>query len=516
MPVKRVGYILVLLTFILVACGRSSSAVPTPDLSLDNIPDINWAEEFEAEIEWTECPFDSYGRSPKCGYLSVPVDYTDLKGDKLKIAFAVYETSNTDPAEDPLVMTVGIPLTSQSGFLPYLFQDLYKDRDMVIFDPRGMGLSEPQLICTEIDNEFWDALSTGGLSPEALGDLHTRCRERLELSQVDLNAYTIANSANDVKALRLALEYPKWNLIAVEPYGAAMAYEQLRIDPEGVRSLLLDSVVPGFTDEVPDYASANSILGEFFSLCEADEKCNATFPNIESMFYKVVDKLDSQPINITANDSTAGRRLDVQVDGVFFTELVLNLISGGNIEMMGHAPRMIYQVNDGVYDTLITITGQNYSGTDFSFDGLYALASCRQSPLPDENDVAVALSSLPGGVAGYFKEQDQINRELCAAWGPTPDKPIQTGATSSTTPILLINGSWNWMWAPQGRVDEFQKQMPDLQVASIPMASRFNLFTRGLADCTNQMLIDFITDPNKSVDTSCLPEAPDIIWITMR
>jgi pimeloyl-ACP methyl ester carboxylesterase len=515
---KRFTLVFCLLGLLLAAC-QQQKAVPTPDLSSGNGQPVyvdTWSDDFKGEIEWVDCTFDAYQAEPQCGYLTVPEDYSQPNnGETLRLALAVYKTRNTDPKPDPLILVISYPLTNQSGFLPYIFEEVYKEHDLVIMDMRGTGMSEPALPCPTLNNAFWDALPMGGLTPDAWGKQHEQCRQTLESQQVNLDLYSINNIANDLKALRLALGYAKWNLITVEPTGAYLAYEQLRIDPEGVRSLVFDSVAPNYSDQPADFSAAPKVLSEMFTLCAQDEKCNGMFPDLEKVFYEVVDQLNNQSIKVVAYDTTGGRRTEVQVDGNYLVDMILNGMMNADLEIIGHYPRMIYQIHEGNTEVLARFAGNQLSGSDYSYEALNSLLFCRQMPYPDENMVNVATSSLPSGLASYFNNVTKANRAICDAWSPVatvvPPEP-----SASFAPVLLLNGGWNWAWGAEGDVERFKKSAPEAQVVTIPMAGRNNFFTRSVMTCTQQMFNAFITDPEKQVDSSCVPTEREITWITMR
>jgi pimeloyl-ACP methyl ester carboxylesterase len=515
---KRLLPFVIVLVLLLVGCQKQT-AVPTPDILSGGNPSAyqdTWSETFKGEIEWGECTFDAYDADPQCGYLTVPQDYAEPNNGKtLRLGFAVYKTKGTEPKADPLIMVAGFPLTTQSGFMPYVFKDLYETRDMVILDLRGTGLSEPSLACPEMNQAVWDAYPMGGLSPEEWGQQHEKCRQALETQTVDLNSYNLANFANDIKALRLALGYAEWNLFALEPFGAYVVFEQLRADSDGVHSIILDSVLPNYSDQPGDLSAASKALTEMFTLCAQDEKCNDMFPNLESVFYEVVDHLNDAPIKVTAKDTSAGRRTELTADGNFLVELVLSGLLSNDTERIGEYPRMIYQLKDGVYEVFTTLAGSQLSGSDYSYDGLYSLTFCRQWPYPGENAYNQALSSLPSGLSIYFEEQSKTGRANCEAWSPLAVAASPAPSTNFA-PILLINGGWNWRQAAAGDVERFAKSSPDAKIVTIPAAGQFNAFFSRSTTCAQQIITNFVEKPDAQVDTSCMPTDPNITWITLH
>jgi pimeloyl-ACP methyl ester carboxylesterase len=162
-----------------------------------------------------------------------------------------------------------------------LVADLQK-REFVYFDQRGAGYSEPVLRCHA---ERWDA-----------------CRERLAAAGVDLAAYNTSENADDVNDLRLVLGYDQINLQGGS-YGTRLALEVMRRHPAIVRAAVLDGVVPPqtywSTEMVRRYADALQVL---FDHCQADLRCNAAYPDLESVFYRQVARLNARSLEVPVGD----------------------------------------------------------------------------------------------------------------------------------------------------------------------------------------------------------------------
>ena len=117
------------------------------------------------------------------------------------------------------------------------------------------------------------------------------CRDDLVDEGVDPSRYNSVASAADVADLRMALGYDRWNLLGVS-YGTRLAQTVLRTHPEGVRSVILDSVYPTASDslaELPDQMQA--AFDHFFAACRADPACDGRYPNLEARFAALVDRL---------------------------------------------------------------------------------------------------------------------------------------------------------------------------------------------------------------------------------
>ena len=91
-------------------------------------------------------------------------------------------------------------------------------------------------------------------------------------------------------------------------YGTLLGLHLMRNHPEGLRSVILDSVVPpdvNFLSEIA--ASEDRVFGEVFAACAADPACAAAYPNLEARFYALVAQYDQLPVDITLTDPETGQ-----------------------------------------------------------------------------------------------------------------------------------------------------------------------------------------------------------------
>ncbi|MCA9906365.1 MAG: alpha/beta fold hydrolase, partial [Anaerolineae bacterium] len=131
------------------------------------------AQQAETRLfEEADCPFHIAGipgRAVTCGYLIVPEDRTNPDSPNIRLAVAIFHHPDGDPEPDPLVYLMGGPGVSVVSTLPWTFSTQFEpflaaNRDIIIFDQRGSGLSEPALNCPVYDELFLRALGTDAVS----------------------------------------------------------------------------------------------------------------------------------------------------------------------------------------------------------------------------------------------------------------------------------------------------------------------------------------------------------------
>src|SRR5437763_14461195 len=147
------------------------------------------------------------GRDVRCGFVVVPEDRSAPHGRTIRLAVAIFKSPRSHPAPDPFVFLQGGPggrvisdfgsaITKQNRTTDYP-----ADRDLILLDQRGTGLSRPSLACKETTALDYRTLDQH-LSPQRQADLQLQaaqqCRARPVAAGIHLNAYTTLAAAADV------------------------------------------------------------------------------------------------------------------------------------------------------------------------------------------------------------------------------------------------------------------------------------------------------------------------------
>lgn len=296
--VKKSLLSVVAVVLLSTACSRPM-ATPTPvptstPTEAPPTPAVTPAPQLLVIFEPAACPFQLppgqiEGTTVECGYLVVPENRADPDAGTIRLAVGIFHPPGGATEPDPIIYLAGGPGGSALELLYLSFESAYQPilaagRDLILFDQRGVGLSEPALDCPdahELALELLDhELDGEELSQEEMGvlfgDAYAACAEDLR-AVADLAAYNTAASAADVNDLRLALGYDQVNLWG-QSYGTRLALGVLRHDPQGVRSVVLDSVYPPDVDmylESPP--NLDRALGALFEACAADAACGAAY-----------------------------------------------------------------------------------------------------------------------------------------------------------------------------------------------------------------------------------------------
>ena len=268
---------------------KSSTTTPTTDPGADN---------FE---------FQDFGSEEvQVGHLEVPLDYADPSVGTIDLYVARHLA---DPAQriGSLLVNPGGPGFGGSDFAIYAdqiySQELLDRFDIVGWDPRGTGLSEPAIDCVDnYDLYFADTDITPDDDAErqrlidVAQEFTDNCVDKNEvLPYVGTN-----NSARDMNAIREALGEATISYFGFS-YGSELGATWATLFPDTVRAAVLD----GAADPDADFIESglqqaegfeNSIT-TFLAQCSASADC--AFYNdgdAEAAFDKLMLEIDENPI----------------------------------------------------------------------------------------------------------------------------------------------------------------------------------------------------------------------------
>lgn len=236
------------------------------------------------------------------GWVSVPENRARPDGRKLRLGVAILRARAKASKPDPIVYLAGGPGVSALFSIKYFASHyLRKDRDIILFDARGVGHSEPKL-CPDLGEQFM-ALLASGQSPEdesrAKLAHYARCLDTLRQDGTDLGAYSSLAIARDVADIRVALGYQQWNLYGIS-YGTRYAQTIMRDAPHGVRSVILDSVVPmGKFHVTATTRNYQRGLQAYFSACARHSACATANPDLHARFLQIGRDLAANPLTVT-------------------------------------------------------------------------------------------------------------------------------------------------------------------------------------------------------------------------
>ena len=458
--------------------------------------------------ESADCPFDvPQGMPIECGFVSVPADHAQPDGPEIRLAVAIIKDLSENHQPDPVMLLSGGPgektVANALGAIQ-LLGHIHPNRDLILFDQRGAGLSEPALECPEWVEAAYDALDEddGLLASQQVFEKLMVCRDKLVAAGDDLSLFNTTQNAADVEAIRQALDYAQVNLVGGS-YGSLLAQEVLRAYPEHLRSVVMNSIWPLETSLyiAAPQVTADAVL-RLLAACEAEDACRAAYPDLTQVFFDVVADLNANPVNITVTHALTGEEYPVLLTGDrVYSNLVGFLYQTNLLPLL---PQAIYAVADGSYEMMAQLQGINLAMYEATSRGMTFSVVCAEDLIgQSEQDLLDSYATLPEALSGREDIELLLPYSIfgtCEAW------PVEAAAAgfkqpvSSELPILMVTGEFDPV-TPHRFARQIAAHLPNSQAYEFPGVGHNILVAN---DCARQMIGQFIIDPAAELETSCL------------
>jgi pimeloyl-ACP methyl ester carboxylesterase len=447
----------------------------------------SYAQRVEPRFEKAECAVKvAPGEKIDCGLLLVPENREKARSRTIRLPVMIFRSTASAPAADPVVFLPGGPgLSSIDGRTTGKGNPFLAERDQILLEGRGNKFSRPSLDCPAI-NDLRAANATLAVQTAAAA----RCRVALAASGIDLDGYTSAEAADDLDDLRRTLGIRQWNLIGFS-YGTRLAQTVLQRHPEGVRSVVLDSVLP--TDVNYDETAASSLrraIDALLNACATDPTCDGRYPNLRNRFASLVADGDRNGIPIPGR-VLRGRNI-VEAVGA-------GLQQPGVISTL---PGIISDAAGGRLAGLLPLTRQTASSFNW---GLRLSVWCGEE-MPFENAARMASQVSPTlGLGGT--DNRTATPEMCAAWRVSSTDGAANDPVKSDVPVLILAGEFDPVTPPAwGR--RLLRTMANARFVQVPGQSHGAMFNR----CGGQMTIAFLRDPRAPLDGDCVAKTAGITF----
>jgi pimeloyl-ACP methyl ester carboxylesterase len=431
-----------------------------------------------------------------CGVLLVPENRGKPGSRTIRLPVVIFRSRSAHPAPDPLLFLAGGPGATavarrRSGKgLPFL-----DERDFIVLEQRGTRHAEPALECPGI-NALTAEIAAGRLHGDAARaafvDAAAVCRKALVASGADLDGYTSAASADDVEDLRRALGYEKWNLFGIS-YGTRLALTVLRRHPAGVRSAVLDSVLPPEAS-FDEGASQNLLraLGVVFDGCAVDRECSIAIPDLRERFARLVAAADRKPLALALPQAPKGGP-PVVVRGAQVVDAIYAALH--DPAAIPHIPRIVSAAAAGRTDELAPLVEGNQGPSRLSWGMRLSVWCAEEMPFERPERIAAQLSPALG-LGGI--DETTTSPEVCRAWGVAPAPAIENEPVKSDVPTLVFAGELDPDTPPDwGR--RLLVSMPNARYVELRGLSH----GAGSSPCGTQISRAFLADPLAPLDAGC-------------
>jgi pimeloyl-ACP methyl ester carboxylesterase len=233
-----------------------------------------------------------------CAPFSVPEDRDRPNGRRIDLRVALVRSDREVAERDLVVLLAGGPGQAATEVYPRAasgFAPLLRHRNLLLIDQRGTGGSHP-LACKESPTDF-DTATVSEVDLDKVRELTRKCLDEVT-RDADPAQYTTTAAVRDLEAVRQALGAPRLDLVGVS-YGTRVAQQYLRAYPDGVRSLVLDSVAPNELVLGSEFAeNLDAALKLQFAACTRTPACASAFDDPYASLYRLRDALEAKPVEI--------------------------------------------------------------------------------------------------------------------------------------------------------------------------------------------------------------------------
>ena len=379
-------------------------------------------------LKLSDCRLPELDEPARCGVLEVPENPDRPQGRRIALQIGLLPATGGRALPDPIVVLMGGPgedAISAAGYFARQFASLRTDRDLLLIDQRGTGLSSA-LRCDLFD----EADATRSLRDFIPADRVERCA-REHAARADLTQYGTARVVEDFERIRRALGYQQFNLYAGS-YGTRTAQVYVREHPGSVRTVYMGSIVPiDVVMPLPMPRAAQIAMDATFEACAAQPDCHAAFPRLREEFRDVIARLDRDPPRVSVTGRTEPAVLDRGRVGEWLRARLYRPASATEL------PWLIHQAHQGNFDSIARgiIADAPQIDTAYSFGVLLSITCNEDVVFVRESDVA--RESEGTFLRDYRLRQQQA---ACNKWPGAPVAAEFKRAVRSPVPALFVSG----------------------------------------------------------------------------
>jgi len=390
-------------------------------------------------IAWKPCPADV---TIQCGTVLVPVDY--LHPLRMSISLAVTQVRSLD-ASDPggaLVFNPGGPGESGNQILPVLVDRfpaaIHQRFDLVTFDPRGTGASDP-LRCGTAPSALIsvDPVPASAHQPlpgtPAFTAMARACRRRAASLAPFIDT---TNTARDLDRIRQSLGLTRISYYGMS-YGTALGSVYADLFPRHVATMVLDGAVDinaSLTQQaVQEAPAAEQSLDHLLATCVPASACPLG-ADPRSFFRSLVASMRRHPLPAPGHGDTEPVTVgDLDTAGLFAVSVV------GSDHAYESALVAAASGDGGPLRSLALQFATDIDGSPL-VDALWAI-TCNDAPAHPgpvaAGDLARSIDARYPLIGAYSVTYTMGG---CVAW-PSAQRPVTDVHPTGAPPVMVIGNT---------------------------------------------------------------------------
>ena len=425
-----------------------------------------------------------------CAPFSVSENRADASSRKIDLRLALIKSDAATANADIVVFLAGGPGQAAVDTWPQIagsLEPLRKPHHILLLDQRGTGESNA-LTCKHSDDET-DAGEEFDAT-KASQRIHA-CLDEVS-KKADARFYTTTIAADDLEAVRAALGNPAFDLVGVS-YGTRMAQQYAMRHPEGVRSIVLDSVAPNEIALGQDFAAnLERALKAQFEACTKTPACQKAFGDSYANLFALRDQLRTNPRDFDYHNPTTFKTDKKRLNQYALTGLV---------RMFAYTPEtaalLPLSISQGLHGEFTPLLGQTeiLKGdlSDLTDNGMQMSVICSEDAdliAPRPQDDKTLLGNL----------LVQSLQAMCSVW-PHGTRPADFHAPFKTDkPVLVLEGELDPV-TPPAYGEQVMKNLSNAKLI-VAKGQGHNVIGRG---CIPKLVEDFVDDLKpKDLDVACV------------
>ena len=386
----------------------------------------------------------------------------------------------------------------------FLVPTLKQGQDLIVLAQRGTLDATPSLLCPEIDafeakavSLVYDAPSTGVLHVAAT----KACHDRFVSEGIDLSAYNTSENIEDFEDLRKVLKVDKWSIFGTS-YGTYLALVLMRIHPENLVSVAIDSITPPSVASLGwTWSSAGEGFNNLFDECNVQPSCASKYGRRAEQVHQPGPATRGQTAHHHEHLHPGGPPVQVVLDGRCARELV---VAGGRALSCQYLRQYRSWSTAPGSDCCEPCRIGNPAKESTQGYGLTFGVFCSEwIPFqPQSQILADGLVAFPTYPTSVLSQAPQLPfaTQDCGVWDVPKASASIRDVTASNIPTLVIDGTYDGKTSPMWAT-YVAKTLSNSTTIIIPGIGHL---VTPQSECAQTVVQEFLADPTTPPDTSCV------------